>query len=240
MTVHAMNCPTRSRSAPPLSIHDVGMLFSQRSSQPPLAISQDLATRYPDLFPLCETHARAVYFTRNRILKLYSYLVDVSIIVANMKQASTKVPVPKVYEHGFSGNCAFIVMEAIYGWRLDVWMKNEGIDTVPARITEHIQQILYDLANLGLSHNDLNSRNILVSDSGDLLSIIDWDECSPLKIGEYRRGLLEDNVEPWTSQYLNTVDRMGQMLLVDPNRTSVRADFRCPPLVTQRSIAWGL
>jgi hypothetical protein len=49
----------------------------------------------------------------NMIPKLYPLLVNISIIVQHMSLAQKKIPVPEVYDHGYSRNCSYILMEKV-------------------------------------------------------------------------------------------------------------------------------
>ncbi|KAF5389150.1 hypothetical protein D9757_004962 [Collybiopsis confluens] len=118
-----------------------------------------------------------MYWVDNdKVLKLFSYLIDVSSIVANMDLARTKLPVPPVLRYGLSGNCSWSVF------------------------LTPISPPLCENGSLGLSHNDLIPRNLLrVVDmsAGMITSIVDWDTCTPIFTGgEYARAVSEHSKYP--------------------------------------------
>ncbi|KAE9395266.1 hypothetical protein BT96DRAFT_157007 [Gymnopus androsaceus JB14] len=169
-------------------------------------------------------HPRRMYWVDdNKVLKLFSYLVDVSVMVANMDLARTKVPVPRVLRYGYSGNCSYILMERILHRDLSVVMKSRKLNYMPAQVTYCIDYIVRELAALGLSHNDLHPRNILVDDNGTIVSIIDWDPCTPNHAGvEYARMIRNSNslfldlgVQDWYHSFLRySFDRTGEEIAI--------------------------
>jgi hypothetical protein len=224
----------RSKSAPPFTLKEVGPFFYLRANE-----SSDLfmdpvdLAKFASVTTLLRTHARALLLVdKTKILKLYPLLVDVSIIVANMNLARTKVPVPEVYDHGYSGNCAYILMERVM----------ETIDAqhyinlmkcgVPLRIGRRVQDIVADLASLGLSHNDLYPRNIMVDRLWNVKSIVDWDNCTSIHFtGEYARRVTagEDERHEWDYIFLQHAgDRFAEILL--SVSTDARDIFHRPPL----------
>jgi len=188
--LQAMHVPTRSRLAPPLSLDDVGLNFHLRDFEPgDLVMNPRDIAHYLTIKEISRSHSRATLLVdSDKILKLYSYLVDVSVIVDNMNLARTKVPVPNIYSYGHSGNCAYILMEMVKAaWPLDACVRVNQCP-VPSAVTTRIKQIVADLASLGLSHNDLHPRNVMVDRRWKVRSIIDWDDCARLEVGgEYAR-----------------------------------------------------
>jgi hypothetical protein len=64
-----------------------------------------------------------------------------------MNLARTKVLVPEVYDHGYFGNCAYILMER----EMDTIDTERYINlAVPRRIGRRVQDIVANLASLGL------------------------------------------------------------------------------------------
>ncbi|KAJ3714602.1 hypothetical protein DFJ43DRAFT_1228014 [Lentinula guzmanii] len=125
-----------------------------------------------------DLHPRMYWVDRDKVLKLFSYLIDVSVIVANMDLAGTRIPVPRVLRYGYSGNCSYILMEKIPHHNLAFAMLQWGVKFMPWQLTRTMDYIVFQLANLGLSHNDLVTRNVLVDDNGLISAIIDWDTCT--------------------------------------------------------------
>ena len=195
--------------------------------------------RFSIMEEISRTHTRATLLVNdgghNMILKLFSYLVDVSVIVQHMATARTMVPVPIVFDYGYSGNCSYILMEKINdAWTLDECLKAHNC-RIPIRVTNRIKDIVADLASLGLSHNDLTPRNVMVDTSWRLVSIIDWDDCSNhIYGGEYARrvaygrlGWHTDDQE-WDYIFLkHAVDRHGELLLLETRNSRMH---RHPPL----------
>ncbi|KAG7087226.1 hypothetical protein E1B28_013208 [Marasmius oreades] len=200
----------RRMSAPPLNFHDLrdmdGKHFWTREEET------------EDLFLVPKDMAEYSSFDR-----LYPTLVDVSQIVATVNLARTKVPVPRVYKHGYSGNYGYILMERVRGCALDNFLRNYKCP-IPHKVTVVIKKIVEDLASLGLCHNDVKPRNIVVSSSWDVLTIVDWDHCVPLiYAGEYTRRILwPDQHDPlciadiWDAFFLSVAaDRVGEELLME-------------------------
>ncbi|KAL0572024.1 hypothetical protein V5O48_009945 [Marasmius crinis-equi] len=217
-------------SAPPLSSHDVldlgGRAYgfhSRRSEQDDLFMDPD------DFAPYTNTEFKTIQdrkdgrilMFRREVLKMYSYLVDVEQIVAYMERARTKVPVPRVLKWGYSGNCAYILMELVKGSTADSLARKQKMP-YPDVLTTQVKQIVKDLASLGLSHGDLRPRNIIVDRrTWEVKGIVDWDMCKPLvKGGEYAIRHLGCDIwhpftvnDKWDVFFLDAaVDRMGEEL----------------------------
>jgi hypothetical protein len=90
--LQAMHVPTRSRSAPSLSLDDVGLNVYLRDFEPgDLAMHPRDIAHYLTIKEISRSHSRATLLVNSdNILKLYSYIVDVSVIVDNMNLARTK------------------------------------------------------------------------------------------------------------------------------------------------------
>ena len=93
--------------------------------------------------------------------------------------------VPRVYCYGYSGNCGFIMMEFIGGYNLDYWISplDESVSADP-HVLQQIQSIVRKLANIGLSHNDLYPRNVVVNKKWDILAVVYWDVAGPLDVSQ--------------------------------------------------------
>ncbi|KIK66876.1 hypothetical protein GYMLUDRAFT_913869 [Collybiopsis luxurians FD-317 M1] len=130
---------------------------------------------------------------KDKVLKLFSYLIDVSVMVANMDLVRTKLPVPQVLRYGHSGNCSYILMERIPHPNFPTLLLDWGLNQVPSRSIIAFDIIVREIANLGLSHNDLVPRNMLVDiATANITSIVDWDCCTPIhRGGEYARRVKE-------------------------------------------------
>jgi hypothetical protein len=233
-SAHVVRFRRRSKSAPPLCLKDIGPYFYLRDAE-----SSDLfmdpidLAKFSSVTTLIRTHARVLMMVDNtKILKLYPLLVDVSVIVANMNLARTKVPVPEVYDHGYSGNCAYILMERVVeAINVDQYI-NLMKCAVPRRIGRRVKDIVADLASLGLSHNDLYPRNIMVDRFWGVQSVVDWDNCTSSHVsGEYARMVMadEDEMHDWDYIFLQYAsDRFGEILLSVGG--DLRRMFHRPPL----------
>ncbi|KAJ3866047.1 hypothetical protein EV359DRAFT_79935 [Lentinula novae-zelandiae] len=220
--------PARSRSAPPFCTQDLGRGWQLRRDG--LEI-EDLQMDPADLaeFSTVEIfrdyHPRSMYWVdKDKVLKLFSYLVDVSIIVANMDLARTRLPVPGVVRYGQSGNCSYILMERIPHPDLAFELRQLGINFMPWELTRSMDYIVRELADLGLSHNDLAPRNVLVDHNGMISSIIDWDSCTQHhRGGEYSRKIrgisangMDVGEENWYHIFLRYAhDRTGEEIMID-------------------------
>ncbi|KAH7877182.1 uncharacterized protein C8R40DRAFT_1168518 [Lentinula edodes] len=129
-TIIMRNKP-RSRSAPPFSAHDFGLGWELREDG---IETEDLCMDPADLAEFStvkifrDYHSRSMYWVNSdKVLKLFSYLIDVSIIVENMDLARTRLLVPHVLRYGRSGNCSYILMERISHTNLAVDMLQWGI-----------------------------------------------------------------------------------------------------------------
>jgi serine/threonine protein kinase len=164
---------------------------------------------------ISRTHARVVMNAGGAILKLYPNLVDVSVVVANMNLARTRIPLPEVYDYGYSGNCAYILMQ----WFPDALTADQYIDMmgckVPRRMTHQVQQIVAALASVGLSHNDLYPRNLLVDRGWKIVAVIDWDDCTEIGVGgEYARRVAQEEMHDWDHIFLkHSRDKEGEIIL---------------------------
>jgi len=151
------------------------------------------------------------------VLKLRPMLVDVDVIVRNMKLASIVTKVPKVYKYGYSGNSAFILMAYVHpAANLQVMFEKYG-DVALHSVEPQLWTIVRDLARLGISHNDLYPRNILVDRDWEVVAVLDWDESGPLVTSrEYeRRVCWEFDTHSWDYIFLaNSGDPFG---CLDPN-----------------------
>ncbi|KAE9395285.1 hypothetical protein BT96DRAFT_997785 [Gymnopus androsaceus JB14] len=166
-------------------------------------------------------------------------------MVANMDLARTKVPVPRVLRYGYSGNCSYILMEKIpylnFSTAMEVWK----LDYMPVQVTYWIDYIVRELATLGLSHNDLFPRNILVDGNGTIVSIIDWDSCTPLHAGvEYARMIrshdpddLDDpGVQDWYHIFLrHSFDRTGEEIAIGCSKRHPKLSRQWPLVKSKAS-----
>jgi hypothetical protein len=221
----------RSRSAPPVCLKDVGPLFYLRDwERSELFMDPRYLAKFSPVFEIGRTNARVIMHVEGKILKLYPNLVDVSVIVSNMNLARTKVPVPRVYDYGYSGNCAYILMEGFLETLTAEHYINMMGCAVPKRLGHQVRQIVADLASVGLSHNDLYPRNLLVNRFWQIITIIDWDDCTGIEVGgEYARRVTErPEMHDWDYIFLkHSLDRTGEILLSGDMPTDV---YRQPPL----------
>ncbi|KAJ3933386.1 MAG: kinase-like domain-containing protein [Lentinula lateritia] len=216
----------RSRSAPPFCPRDFGPGWELREdgieTEDLQMDSADLA-EFSTVEIFIDYHPRSMYWVDNdKVLKLFSYLIDVSVIVANMDLARTRIPVPRVLRYGQSGNCSYILMERIPYPNLEFEMQRLSIKSMPWGLTRAIDYIVRELANLGLSHNDLVPRNVLVDNNGMIVSIIDWDPSTQHhRGGEYARKIRELSYfkdveeEDWYHIFLRYApDRTGEEIII--------------------------
>ncbi|OCH92138.1 hypothetical protein OBBRIDRAFT_824860 [Obba rivulosa] len=202
-------CIDRCRSAPPTSRPELGPVPHGRLDYTvDLYIDRDLLKPFADVKVLRESTSTTVMLVDGKyILKLLPAPHDVQETVAIMKLAGTVVPVPHVYSYGYSGNCSFIFMQYVEGCTLDKYIRKNGrhLSTHPF-VLKSIEHIVRSLAVVGISHNDLYPRNVIVDEFLRVLSVIDWDGAGPWhKSQEYTRraqlgtlfgrDLLE--YEPW-------------------------------------------
>ncbi|KAJ3907920.1 kinase-like domain-containing protein [Lentinula edodes] len=239
-TAVIMRNKPRSRSAPPFSTHDFGVGWELREDGHELEDLQmdsaDLA-EFSTIEIFIDYHPRSMYWVDNdKVLKLFSYLIDVSVIVANMDLARTRIPVPRVLRYGQSGNCSYILMERIPYPNLEVEMQQLGIKSMPWGLTRAIDYIVRELANLGLSHNDLVPRNVLVDNNGMIVSIIDWDPSTQHhRGGEYARKIRELSYfkdvaeEDWYHIFLRYApDRTGEEIMIGCSKWHSKLGLQWP------------
>ncbi|KAJ4477487.1 hypothetical protein J3R30DRAFT_3404819 [Lentinula aciculospora] len=237
----------RSRSAPPFSAHDLGRGWQLREDgleEQDLQMAPADLAEFSSIEILRNLQARAMFWVDDdKVLKLFSYLIDVSVIVANMELAGTRIPVPRVLRYGQSGNCAYILMERLPHPNLAVAMHRWGLKFMPWQLTQTVNYIVRELARLGLSHNDLVPRNVLVDNKGIIVSIIDWDTCTPLYTGgEYARRIRQSNhrfmtvgEEDWYHVFLrHSADRTGEEISIGCSRRHLKL-FLHSPLVKSKA-----
>ncbi|KIK66877.1 hypothetical protein GYMLUDRAFT_913885 [Collybiopsis luxurians FD-317 M1] len=80
-------------------------------------------------------------------------------------------------------------MERIPHLNFPTLLLDRGLNQVPSGSVIAFDAIVREIASLGLSHNDLVPRNMLVDiATANITSIVDWDSCTPLHTGgEYAR-----------------------------------------------------
>ncbi|KAJ3739344.1 hypothetical protein DFH05DRAFT_1581739 [Lentinula detonsa] len=240
----------RSRSAPPFSVHHFGLGWEIREDGFEV---EDLRMDPADLdeFSSVEVfrnmQSRSMYWVdQDKILKLFSYLIDVSVIVANMELAGTKIPVPRVLRYGQSGNCSYILMERIPHPNLAVAMEHWGINSMPWQWTQAVDYVVRELAKLGLSHNDLVPRNVLVDGHGIISAIVDWDPCTQhSRGGEYARMITEPRLDPswwdfgerdWYYIFLRYAsDRTGEEILIGCSERNPKLGLQWPLVKSKAS-----
>ncbi|KIK66878.1 hypothetical protein GYMLUDRAFT_82183 [Collybiopsis luxurians FD-317 M1] len=189
---------TRSRSASPFTRRDFGVNWYLREDG---IENEDLRMDPADLAEFSSVkvfrpfHPRSMcWVDRDKVLKLCSYLIDVSVMVANMDLPRTRVPVPRVLRYGYSRNCSYILMERIPNPNIPALLLQLGIKEIPSGTIISFNAIVREITSLGLSHNDLVPRNML-GDTANITSIVDWDACTPIHTGgEYARRV-KDYIE---------------------------------------------
>ncbi|KAF9264333.1 hypothetical protein L218DRAFT_958411 [Marasmius fiardii PR-910] len=214
----------RRMSAPPLNLREMNgrHFYTRQEETEDLFLDPKDMANFSAFDCIRNGPQTSIFLSDDKVLKIYSYLVDVSQIVANMDLARTKIPVPRVYKHGYSGNSGYILMERVRGYALSNVLRHYKCP-IPDVITSQIKKIVEDLASLGLCHNDIKPRNIVVSMSGEVLTIVDWDHCMPLiHGGEYIRRVIAMEIDPltvtdiWHAFFLAVAaDRLGEELLLE-------------------------
>ncbi|KAJ3933382.1 MAG: kinase-like domain-containing protein [Lentinula lateritia] len=242
-----MQSKPRSRSAPPFSTHDFGIGWELREDGYEL---EDLHMDPHDLAEFSsveifrDLHPRAMYWVdEDKVLKLFSYLIDVSVIVANMDLARTRLPVPRVLRYGRSGNCSYILMERIPHSTLAIEMDQLGMNFMPWQLTQTMDHIVRELADLGLTHNDLVPRNVLVDKNGMISSIIDWDPCTPHhRGGEYARKIRNFDLhwrygeKEWYHIFLRySFDRTGEEISIGCSKRHPKLYLQWPLVKSKAS-----
>jgi hypothetical protein len=232
----------RRSSAPPLCISDVGDQFDTTigNSGCELAMSSADMAKYRVVEVICDTPSSKVMIVDGgMVLKLRPIRVDVVVIAHHMMLASTVIKVPKVYDFGFSGNCGFILMEHIHpAANLQVMLQNRVAHRhwIMSRVSIEIIVIVRALASVGLSHNDLYPRNILVGRDWEVISVLDWDESGPLESSnEYARRAHQSSNDAidhlWDHIFLQfssySSDRPDNLL--DTNMFGMAPLIRSPP-----------
>ncbi|KAJ3933385.1 MAG: hypothetical protein NXY57DRAFT_21672 [Lentinula lateritia] len=144
-TVIIMRNKPRSRSAPPFSACTIGLDWELREDgfeTEHLQMDPDDSAEFSIVKIFIDYHPRSMYWVdEDKVLKLFSYLVDVSVIVANMDLARTRLPVPRVLRYGRSGNCSYILMERIPHNNLALDMFQLGIKSMPWQLTRTMDYI---------------------------------------------------------------------------------------------------
>lgn len=196
----------RCHSAPPYALRDIRYNFHHPvqpgSNSPLLEVDYSLLGKetVADLHPTPSGRymqtpvTRVLLLGHSRVLKMFPILVGVAAIVRFMRAAAAVIPVPKVLEFGYSGNCGYIVYEYIEGHVFSQIVRQHG-EYATAMIESQVDAIVQRLAKLGIAHNDLASRNIIVDDNYHIKGIIDWDLCSSLyHAHEYGYRIYEDTL----------------------------------------------
>ncbi|EMD40877.1 hypothetical protein CERSUDRAFT_121512 [Gelatoporia subvermispora B] len=204
---------SRCRSTPPTSRREFGPIPDDRVDfRTKLHVDPALLAPFSKVATLRVTASTVVIALDDQyILKLLVPGHDVYETVAIMSLASTVVPVPRVYQCGYSGNCAFILMEYVDGYSLNDFIKFKGENTsrLPS-LLRVVDDMVRELACLDISHNDLYPRNIVVDEDLNILALVDWDLAGPWHSSqEYLRrarlGILTPagylNFEPWTHDW---------------------------------------
>ncbi|EMD40929.1 hypothetical protein CERSUDRAFT_111511 [Gelatoporia subvermispora B] len=172
----------RPRSTPPISKHEFGPRPDDRLDlDSKLQVDAALLRPYAEAVTLLATlNTTVILLDKKYILKLLPSGQDIHETVAIMRLASTAIPVPHVYDYGYSGNCSFIRMEYVVGFTLDAYIRYHGrqLSTSP-QVLQQIDNIVASLARLDISHNDLYPRNIIVDDYLCIISVVDWDGAAP-------------------------------------------------------------
>lgn len=240
----------RCNSAPPYSVRDIGQDYDY-----PVGVNREFADKplwHVD-FPLdgyrdvTETRmhpkfpqARVLILDSKLVLKMMSPLIDISAIASAMRLAATVVPVPQVYDFGFSGNCSYIIMEYVSGFNLGEIMVQ--FPTLSGYIVApQINTVIQRLASVGLSHNDLEPRNILIDSSWRIVSVIDWDLVSSyFRSTDYARRTLDTTSPSWSYFFLRNAGQRGYSLALNPVDGHCLMKDVIPPPAPRRALTQAL
>lgn len=165
---------------------------------------------------------------------MMSPLVDINVVVATMRLAATVVPVPEVFDLGHSGNCSYLIMEYIDGFRLSDISEKYPLFVLDI-IAPQIEAIVRNLASVGLAHNNLEPCNILIGESWQVVSVIDWDLASSSDTSmEYLKCAAQFSVSgspQWNRIFLRYPPQQGRQLDINPVDGGWAIKSHCPPLV---------
>ncbi|THU97270.1 hypothetical protein K435DRAFT_857784 [Dendrothele bispora CBS 962.96] len=188
--------------------------------------------------------------TRRRVLKIFPALLDVTRIVTQMERASTAVRVPKIYQHGWADSVldlgegfdinqfypeaqrtiqdireitartySFIIMEELKGTPLDTLLPN--CPGLLEAFRPKIKVCIDRLAAVGIAHNDMLPRNILVdTDHKEIVAVVDWDCAgSVIRSREYHRRIHNNHLvnHEWDALFLrHSFDKDDALLMPPP------------------------
>lgn len=222
----------RCLSAPPLCISDVGTSFDIVGKDELVLSPKDMFNFHPLKTLMNTPSCKVTVLQDGLVLKLRPILVDAELIARNMILAAAVIKVPKVYRYGYSGNCSFILMEYIHAADLQALMSIFGIAALH-KVEKEIRTIIRKLAMIGISHNDLYPRNVLVGLDWKVAAVVDWDESGPL-IGskEYARRVCWDHdIHDWDYIFLgNSIDSFDHLdLRPSPSLYNIPPLIRYPP-----------
>ncbi|KZV96816.1 kinase-like protein [Exidia glandulosa HHB12029] len=180
------------RSMPPWSLLDITPGFFRRSDDlPRLFVNEAFLRRFKTVEIWVELPLSTLILLNGKwVLKLIPPQWDVDTIVEHMRRARRVLPVPYVHEFGRVDNCCFIVMEYVRGFTFSVVTREHG-HYAAARLKPQIAEILARLDSVGLAHNDLHPRNIIVDRHYNVVGLLDWDYAAPTECSydEYLRRL---------------------------------------------------
>lgn len=233
----------RCHSAPPWSYKDIGSFkYDVRLGPPgwnPPLLYVDLPLRdwyahIHDVNDLGEarvlSNTRVFILDHKHVLKLMSPLVDVAAVVATMRLAGSVVPVPRVIDYGRSGNCCYILMDFVDGYELGAVLESIRSPLYSeAMMKPQIDDVVRKLAGVGLAHNDLYARNIIVDHDWKIIGILDWDNASnaltSVEYGNRVQRVFQRQVN-WNDSFLrHSPDRLGTLAV---NCTDGVVSFRRP------------
>ena len=166
-------------------------------------MEESFLKRFSSVHEFYKTEYSAIFLIDDKyVLKLHAPSTDVQEIAGIMALARRLIPVPKVYECGYSGNSSYILMERIEGWSLDAFIMKAGrqLSTHP-KVVYQIERVVRRLARVGISHNDLYPRNVMFDKDLIIVGVIDWDAAAPLHASnEYLRRTRYKR-EPWVHDW---------------------------------------
>ncbi|KZV96810.1 hypothetical protein EXIGLDRAFT_765045 [Exidia glandulosa HHB12029] len=170
-----------------VSSRHIALLYYRAHMAPPMTLNEDFFRRFKKVELWIELPMSTLILLDDKyVLKQIPPHWDVDTIVDHMRQARSILPVPYVYEFGRLGNCCFIVMDTATTLPLLY-----GNDRQRSQVIAVIAEIVSRLNSVGLAHNDLHPRNIIVDRYYNVVALLDWDYTAPAEYSqdEYLRRL---------------------------------------------------
>lgn len=181
----------RCSSVPPWSSREIGSRLDLRIGRAAKCfyVDSNLLGKYRSIRTInVSANHCVVLLDEVHILKMMNLAIDVESVVILMRIAEKVVPVPRVLDYGRSGNCGYILMECIRGYKLSELVAFHG-PLAAARMETQIDVVVSRLSRVGICHNGLYPRNVIVDDRWDIVSIFAWDQAEFRCFDGYQRRL---------------------------------------------------